>query len=227
MDTHRAIVLLSGGMDSLVTAAIAVRDNDSVCFLHINYGQRTEDKELDCFVKICEYYRPQKSLVIHMDWLGQVGGSALTDKNIAVKDYDGSKQIPQTYVPFRNANFITAAVSWAEVIKADRIYIGAVEEDSSGYPDCREVFYTNMQKTIETGTKNEFPIHLVTPVIHLKKNEIVRQGLDLKAPFEHSWSCYKDNKIACGICDSCHLRLKAFQEAGVADPIPYAEGILK
>lgn len=214
-------------MDSLVTAAVALRDNEHVCFLHINYGQRTEDKELECFVKICEHYRPQKSLVIHMDWLGQIGGSALTDKNMEVKDYDGSQQIPQTYVPFRNANFITAAVSWAEVIKARKIYIGAVEEDSSGYPDCREVFYKHMQMAIETGTRNDFLIEIVTPVLHLQKHEIVKLGLELKAPFEFSWSCYKDNNSACGVCDSCHLRLKAFREAGAADPIPYNRGIHK
>lgn len=214
-------------MDSLVAAAIAVRDNDEVCFLHINYGQRTEDKELECFKNLCAHYHPEKSMVVDMPWLGQIGGSALTDKRIDVKNFDDAKQIPQTYVPFRNANFITAAVSWAEVIKADRIYIGAVEEDSSGYPDCREVFYNNMQKTIDTGTKNEFKIELVTPVIHKTKAGIVKLGLSLEAPFEFSWSCYKNNYPACGVCDSCHLRLKAFQEAGEVDPIPYAEGIVK
>lgn len=224
-DTKRAIILVSGGMDSLVTAAVAVRDNYKVCFLHINYGQRTEDKELECFNNLCAHYRPEKSLVIEMPWLGQIGGSSLTDKSIDVKDHDSSKQIPQTYVPFRNANFIAAAVSWAEVIKADRIYIGAVEEDSSGYPDCREVFYRIMQKVIETGTKNEFRIELVTPVIHKIKAEIVKLGLSLEAPFEYSWSCYNNNYLACGVCDSCHLRLKAFQEAGATDPIPYAGGI--
>jgi 7-cyano-7-deazaguanine synthase len=209
-------------MDSLVTAAIAAGENQNVCFLHVNYGQRTEDKEMQCFYLLCKYYHPEKSLVVHMDWLGQIGGSALTDTAISVKDYDGSKHIPQTYVPFRNANLIAAAVSWAEVIQADRIYIGAVEEDSSGYPDCREIFYSNLQKVIETGTKNTPSIQIVTPVIHLNKSEIVKLGADLGVPFEHSWSCYKDNKIACGVCDSCVLRLRAFQKAGIQDPIPYA-----
>jgi len=213
-------------MDSLVTAAIAVRDNDKVCFLHVNYGQRTKDKELECFNNLCAHYHPEKSLVIDMPWLGNIGGSALTDQTIEVKDHNGSLQIPQTYVPFRNANFIAAAVSWAEVIRAYRIYIGAVEEDSSGYPDCREIFYMSMQKTIDTGAKNDFNIKLVTPIIHLKKKEIVKLGLELNAPFEYSWSCYKNNYQACGVCDSCHLRLKAFREAGATDPISYVEGII-
>jgi 7-cyano-7-deazaguanine synthase len=209
-------------MDSLVTAAVAIRDNDFVCFLHVNYGQRTESKELECFNQLCEYYKPEKSYVITMKWLGDIGGSALTDLSIGVKDHDGTKGIPLTYVPFRNANLIAAAVSWAEVIKADRIYLGAVEEDSSGYPDCREIFYENMQKTIETGTLNNPPIQIVTPVIHMNKSGIVKLGAELNVPFEHSWSCYKNNEFACGVCDSCTLRLKAFSSAGITDPIPYA-----
>jgi 7-cyano-7-deazaguanine synthase len=209
-------------MDSLVTAAVAIRDNDFVCFLHVNYGQRTESKELECFNQLCEYYKPEKSYVITMKWLGDIGGSALTDLSIGVKDHDGTKGIPLTYVPFRNANLIAAAVSWAEVIKADRIYLGAVEEDSSGYPDCREIFYENMQKTIETGTLNKPPIQIVTPVIHMNKSGIVKLGAELNVPFEHSWSCYKNNEFACGVCDSCTLRLQAFFSAGITDPIPYA-----
>jgi 7-cyano-7-deazaguanine synthase len=217
----RAIVLLSGGMDSLVTAAIAVRDNAAVCFLHVNYGQRTESKELECFQNLCNHYKPEKSLVIEMDWLGQIGGSTLTDTSIEIKDHNGNKEIPGTYVPFRNANLISAAVAWAEVIQADSIYIGAVEEDSSGYPDCRIVFFQSMQKTIETGTLNTKPLMIITPVIGLTKQQIVRLGTELNVPFEYSWSCYKNNLIACGVCDSCYLRLKAFDQAGVYDPIPY------
>jgi len=208
-------------MDSLVTAAIAIRDNASVCFMHVNYGQRTEDKELECFNNLCLHYNPEKSLVIDLPWLGQMGGSALTDSNIAIKDYNRAKEIPQTYVPFRNANLIAVAVAWAEVIEAGRIYIGAVEEDSSGYPDCREDFFKAMQTTIDTGTRQAFPIEIVTPVLHLKKSEIVKLGLSLNAPFQFSWSCYRNNYVACGTCDSCHLRLKAFNNAGTDDPIPY------
>jgi len=239
----RAIVLLSGGMDSLVTAAIAIRDNDTVCFLHVNYGQRTESKELECFQNLCNFYKPEKSLVIKMDWLGQIGGSALTDTKIEIKDHPNGnvpyssewkdnfsaestfcstqQEIPQTYVPFRNANLISAAVAWAEVVQADSIYIGAVEEDSSGYPDCRNVFFQSMQKTIETGTLNTKSLNIITPVIDLKKHQIVRLGKELNVPFEYSWSCYKNNLIACGVCDSCYLRLRAFDQAGVCDPIPY------
>jgi 7-cyano-7-deazaguanine synthase len=224
---NRAIALVSGGMDSLVSAAIAARENSSICFLHANYGQKTAAKELECFHWLCEFYKPEKTLVIDMKWLGDIGGSALTDKNITIKDHDISGNIPQTYVPFRNANLITAAVSWAEVIQAERIYIGAVEEDSSGYPDCREIFYQDMQKSIETGTRNEFPIRIITPVIHLKKSRIVKLGIELNVPFEYSWSCYKNSETACGVCDSCVLRLKAFQEAGFEDPIPYMPGIIR
>jgi 7-cyano-7-deazaguanine synthase len=219
----RAIVLLSGGMDSLVTAAIAARDNASVCFLHANYGQRTEDKELECFNNLCQSYHPEKSLVIDLPWLGQIGGSALTDLNIAVKDHDGSPEIPRTYVPFRNANLLGAAVSWAEVIEAGKVYIGAVEEDGSGYPDCRSVFFRAYRKAVETGTRNTIPIDIVTPVLHLHKSDIVKLGLDLGAPFAYSWSCYKNSFVACGTCDSCYLRLRAFEQAGVKDPIPYAQ----
>jgi 7-cyano-7-deazaguanine synthase len=222
INQHRAIVLLSGGMDSLVTAAVAVRDIAHFCFLHVNYGQRTESKELECFQNLVRHYRPEQHLVIDMEWLGKIGGSALTDVNIDLKEEVGTSSVPATYVPFRNANFIAAAVSWAEVIQADRIYIGAVEEDSSGYPDCRESFYREMQKAVSLGTKSESQIELVTPVIHLNKSDIVILGTELKAPFLYSWSCYTESDLACGECASCRLRLKAFREAGIPDPIPYA-----
>lgn len=218
---NKAIVLLSGGMDSLVTAAIAVRDNEEVNFLHANYGQRTEDRELACFEALCEHYKPRRKLVLDLSWLGQIGGSALTDQSMHIKDHDGLLEVPNTYVPYRNANLIGAAVSWAEVIGANRIYIGAVEEDSSGYPDCREVFFAALQKTIEYGTNNAIPIEIVSPVIHKNKSEIIRLGSTLGAPFEHSWSCYRNSDEACGTCDSCTLRLRAFATIGMTDPIPY------
>lgn len=222
---HRAIVLLSGGMDSLVSAAVAVRDNAEVCFLHVNYGQRTEEKELECFYNLVRHYRPEQHLVVDMDWLGKIGGSALTDSNLSHNSNQSVSSVPLTYVPFRNANFIAAAVAWAEVIQADRVYIGAVEEDSSGYPDCREEFFRELQKAVSLGTKAESNIEILTPVIHLSKSNIVKLGLELKAPFEYSWSCYSENNLACGECASCRLRLKAFREAGVKDPIPYAQRI--
>lgn len=222
---NRAVVLLSGGMDSLVTASIAANENDYICFLHANYGQRTEDKELSSYEKLIKHYKPEKSLVINMDWFSKIGGSALTDISIEIKEHAADNKVPLTYVPFRNANLISAAVAWAEVIKANRVYIGAVEEDSSGYPDCRSVFFSNMQLAINTGIKQTETIEIITPVIHLKKSEIVALGFKLKSPFEFSWSCYKNNDLACGVCDSCYLRIKAFKEAGLTDPITYAEGI--
>ncbi len=217
----RAIVLLSGGMDSLVTAAMAFLENDEVHFLHTSYKQRTEAKELWCFQQLCEYYHPKSSKVIDLSWLQDIGGSSLTDAALEIKDHDDSSEVPNTYVPFRNANLLCAAVSWAEVIQANRIYIGAVEEDSSGYPDCREVFFEAMQSLIRTGSKDLFPIQIKTPVLHMSKTDIVRKGIELKAPFQYSWSCYKNDEPACGTCDSCHLRLKAFTKASFQDPISY------
>ncbi len=219
----QSIVLVSGGMDSLVTAAIAKRESDRVYFLHANYGQRTERKEKELFEKLCDYFQPDGAKSVDISYLADIGGSALTDPSIEVKDFSpGADGIPDTYVPFRNAHLVCIAVSWAEVIGADSIYIGAVEEDSSGYPDCREEFYRNLGVAIETGTKDDTHIQIVTPVIHISKSEIVRLGVELGVPFELSWSCYRDNDIACGTCDSCHLRLRAFREAGLTDPIPYS-----
>jgi 7-cyano-7-deazaguanine synthase len=208
-------------MDSLVTAAVAARDCAEINFLHASYGQRTQSRELKSFEAICAHYKPARKMVLNWDWFARIGGSALTDSTLDVPIGGSAGGVPVTYVPFRNANLLAAAVAWAEVIQADKVYIGAVEEDSSGYPDCREVFFQAFQKAIETGTKNEFPILLETPVLHLDKAGIVKLGLELNAPFEHSWSCYRDNDLACGLCDSCRLRLKAFALAGYRDPIPY------
>lgn len=230
-----SVVLISGGMDSLVTAAIANLEGE-MAFLHLNYGQRTEARELKAFNDIADFYRVEKRLVVDVGYLKEIGGSALTDERIEVPIKEGSKseiynrqssifnlqsQIPITYVPFRNAHLLSIATSWGEVIGAKRIYIGAVEEDSSGYPDCREVFYKAFEKAIDAGTRPETRIEIVTPLIHLKKAEIVKRGVELGAPFHLTWSCYKNNDIACGVCDSCILRLKGFREAGVEDPIPY------
>lgn len=218
----RGIVLLSGGMDSLVTAACAVSECNEVYFLHFNYGQRTEAKELWCFTAITNYYHPIEAKILNCSWFSEIGGSALVDKNIPVpRGNIESMEIPITYVPFRNALFVCAAVSWAEIIQASKIYIGAVEEDSSGYPDCRESFYTAFNQAIATGTRNKPPIKIITPLLHKSKAEIVQLGHNLRVPFELSWSCYQDNDKACGICDSCLLRKKAFQEAGIEDPIIY------
>ncbi|MCX7878195.1 MAG: 7-cyano-7-deazaguanine synthase QueC [Ignavibacteria bacterium] len=222
MSKGKVIVLLSGGMDSLVTAAIAGSEAYELYTLHINYGQRTEKRELKSFNDISDHYRAAKRFIVDMKYLSQIGGSSLTDYSIPVTSYNPeSTGIPVSYVPFRNANILSVAVSWAEICNAGKIFIGAVEEDSSGYPDCREVFYNAFNRVIELGTKPETFIEVVTPLIHMKKHEIVKKGLELKAPFEISWSCYKSEDIACGECDSCYLRLKGFHEAGVEDPIPY------
>ena len=220
--SNRAIVLVSGGMDSCVTAAIANSENDELAFLHVSYGQRTEKRERQAFTALADHYRVDLRLVISLEHLAQIGGSSLTDLSIAVTAANlSSREIPSSYVPFRNSHLLAAAVSWGEVIDANAIYIGAVAEDSSGYPDCRPEFYAAFQNVIDLGTKPGTNIRIKTPVIHLKKSEIVRTGLELGAPLELTWSCYQASERACGNCDSCALRLRAFREAGVPDPIPY------
>ena len=218
-----AVVLVSGGMDSCVTAAIAERSHE-LALLHINYGQRTERRELQAFHEIADHYRAAHRLVISMEHLAKIGGSSLTDASIPISRADlRANGIPSSYVPFRNANLLSVAVSWAEVLSARAIYIGAVEEDSSGYPDCRRVFYDAFEQTIATGTKPSTSIKIETPLIRLTKKDIVVKGLEVHAPLELTWSCYQREDTACGICDSCALRLRGFQQAGVADPIPYVE----
>ncbi len=228
MEKELAVVLVSGGMDSCVTAAIA-HEQYRTAFLHVNYGQRTEARELRAFNEIADFYKAEKRLSVSIEHLKVIGGSALTDAGIPVPEPGpqhsalSPASIPITYVPFRNAHFLSIATSWAEVINATKIFIGAVEEDSSGYPDCRETFYRAFNKAIEMGTRPETRIEIVTPLIHLKKSEIVKKGLALGAPLHCTWSCYQASGKACGKCESCALRLKGFSEAGVKDPIPYEE----
>ncbi len=218
-----AVCLVSGGMDSCVTAAIAAKENSELAFLHVSYGQRTESRERRAFDKLADYYGVTKRLAVSIEHLKKIGGSSLTDQSIPVTEANlVSREIPTSYVPFRNAHLLSIAASWAEVIGAQRIYIGAVADDSSGYPDCRPEFYEAFQGAIDAGTKPETRVEIVTPVIHMRKAKIVQRGLELAAPLELTWSCYKAQGKACGRCDSCVLRLRAFQDAGVADPIPYA-----
>ena len=217
-----AVCLVSGGMDSCVTAAIAREENDELALLHISYGQRTEQRERRAFEEIADYYRTKLRLAISIEHLSRIGGSSLTDHQIPVTTANlESPGIPSSYVPFRNAHFLSIATSWAEVIQARRIYIGAVAEDSSGYPDCRPEFYAAFQQVIDLGTKPETALEIRTPIIAMKKREIVLRGQSLGAPLEITWSCYQQSEQACGTCDSCALRLRAFREAGVTDPIPY------
>jgi len=218
-----AVVLVSGGMDSCVTAAIAHAENSDLAFLHVSYGQLTEHRERQAFNDIADHYGVNNRLDISIEYLAKIGGSSLTDKNIKVSEANlESKKIPTSYVPFRNANMLSIAVSWAEVIGATHIYIGAVAEDSSGYPDCRPVFYEAFQQTINTGTKPDTHIEIHTPIIHLSKADIVKKGVELTAPLHLTWSCYRSEDLACGTCDSCTLRLRGFELAGVSDPITYS-----
>ena len=220
----KAIVLVSGGMDSCVTAAIAQAENERLAFLHVSYGQRTENRERSAFNDIADYYDVKERLDVSIEHLAKIGGSSLTDENIAVTKANlDSKDIPTSYVPFRNANMLSIAVSWAEVIEANAIYIGAVAEDSSGYPDCRPEFYEAFQGTIDAGTKPETQIEIRTPIIHLSKADIIRKGIELDAPLNLTWSCYRSEDLACGTCDSCALRLRGFEQAGTRDPIEYLE----
>jgi 7-cyano-7-deazaguanine synthase len=225
----KAVVLLSGGMDSCVCAAIARERHgaSNIALLHAGYGQRTQERERRAFNAIADFYDVKQRLLVQLDHFRAIGGSALTDQSIAVPENDlgapgpHGSAIPVTYVPFRNAHFLSVAVSWAEAIGAGAVYIGAVAEDSSGYPDCRAEYYQVFQQLVRVGTRPETQIEIVTPVIHMRKSEIIRRGIELGAPLRLTWSCYQNEDRACGVCDSCLLRLNAFAEAGVADPIPY------
>lgn len=221
MDKKIAVVAASGGLDSCVTAAIAI-ENYRLALAHINYGQRTETRELKAFNDIAEHYEVEKKLVIDYTHLSRIGGSSLTDDSIEVSKADlTNKEVPSSYVPFRNANILSACTSWAEVLGAEAIFMGAVFEDSSGYPDCRPAFFEAFENTINLGTKPETNIKIETPIIHLTKSEIIAKGIELNAPLNLTWSCYQNEDEACGECDSCALRLRGFQTVGIEDPIPY------
>jgi len=229
VDERKAIVLLSGGMDSCVCTAMAREQHGAgnIALLHVTYGQRTQQRERQAFEQIADFYGVKYRLVAQLEHFRAIGGSALTDQKISVPENKlgasgpGGGEIPVTYVPFRNAHFLSIAVSWAEAMGAGAIYIGAVAEDSSGYPDCRPEYYQVFQELIHVGTRPETQIEIVTPVIRMRKSEIIRRGMELRAPLHLTWSCYQGEEAACGTCDSCLLRLRAFADAGVADPIPY------
>ncbi len=226
-EKSKAVVLLSGEMDSCVTAAIARLTHD-VALLHASYGQRTARRERRAFDSIANYYGVSDRLVVDLNYFPAIGASALTDSRIAVPEQNSTThgvlkpgEIPVTYVPFRNAHFLSVAVSWAEAIGANAVFIGAVAEDSSGYPDCRPEYYRVFQELVKVGTRPETRIEVATPVIAMRKSEIIQRGIELGAPLHLTWSCYQGEDLACGICDSCVLRLRAFEQAGRTDPIAY------
>jgi len=216
------VVLMSGGMDSCVTAAIAHKAY-AIAALHASYGQRTEGRELQSFHAVADHFGVSQRLAVALDHFRAIGGSSLTDSKLPIHEADlANREIPNTYVPFRNAHFLSIATSWAEVLGATKIFIGAVWEDSSGYPDCRPEYYEAFNRVIRAGTRPATDIKIETPLIYLSKLDIVKQGVELGAPFHLTWSCYRNSDAACGVCDSCALRLRAFQEASVEDPITYA-----
>jgi len=217
-----AIVLMSGGMDSTVCASWAIRQGFEVCALHVHYGQKTQEREGKAFTDICTHFQIKQILDIDISHLSAIGGSSLTDSSIKIEKANvENTEIPTSYVPFRNANLLSIAVSWAEVIGAASIIIGAVEEDGSGYPDCRRIFFDAFEQTIELGTKPGTNISILTPLIAMNKSQIVQLGMELQSPLNLTWSCYSGNDIACGICDSCALRLRGFAKAGFVDPLAY------
>ena len=221
-----SVVLLSGGMDSCVTAA-AAGQTDELALLHLDYGQRTRSRERRAFLEIADHYGvpPERRLIVEADFLSRIGGSALTDPAIPVPNADRPEPgIPVTYVPFRNGHLLSLGVSWAEVLGAASVFIGVVEEDSAGYPDCTEAFCRAFADAARLGTRPVSAVRIQTPVIHLSKSDIVLRGTQLKAPLHLTWSCYQDEELACGRCDSCRLRLTAFRKAGLQDPIPYQTG---
>ncbi len=219
-----AIVLASGGLDSAVCLAEAVQEFQ-VALLHINYGQRTEQRELQAFHALGDHYGISRRLVADISYLKEIGGSSLVDEAMTVETGmpEPGQQVPSTYVPFRNAHILCVGMSWAEVMGARALFIGAVQEDGSGYPDCTQVFYEKFAAAADAGTRPDTRVAIRTPLIALNKAQIVERGRELAAPLHLTWSCYTESERACGRCESCRLRLRGFAEAGVQDPIPYAD----
>ncbi len=221
ISTKKAICILSGGMDSSLASYIAKNDGYEIIAVHFNYGQRTQDRELKAFRDICDDLKILEKYEIDIPFFTQIGASALTDKTIDVPTGGIEAGVPITYVPFRNGIFLSITAAIAEKEGATAMYIGVVQEDSSGYPDCTDSFIDKMSKAINQGTKEETKIEIRTPLVHLSKAQIVQEAIKLNVPLEHTWSCYKEEKEACGVCDSCRLRLNGFKIAGVKDPISY------
>ena len=221
ISTKKAICILSGGMDSTLASYMAKNDEYEIIAVHFNYGQRTQDRELKAFRDICDDLKILEKYEIDIPFFTQIGASALTDKTIDVPTGGIEAGVPITYVPFRNGIFLSITAAIAEKEGATAMYIGVVQEDSSGYPDCTDQFIQDITKAINQGTKEETKIEIITPLVHLTKAQIVEEAIKLNVPLEHTWSCYKEEIEACGVCDSCRLRLNGFKIAGVKDPIPY------
>ena len=221
ISTKKAICILSGGMDSTLASYMAKNDGYEIIAVHFNYGQRTQDRELKAFRDICDDLKILEKYEIDIPFFTQIGASALTDKTIDVPTGGIEAGVPITYVPFRNGIFLSITAAIAEKEGATAMYIGVVQEDSSGYPDCTDEFITKMEKAINQGTKEETKIEILTPLVHLSKAQIVQEAIKLNVPLEHTWSCYKEETEACGVCDSCRLRLNGFKLANQIDPIAY------
>jgi 7-cyano-7-deazaguanine synthase len=217
----KAICILSGGMDSTLASYIAKNDGYEIIAVHFNYGQRTQDKELEAFRNICDDLEISEKYEIDIPFFTQIGASALTDKSIDIPTNGVEEGVPITYVPFRNGIFLSITAAIAEKEKATAMYIGVVQEDSSGYPDCTNIFINDITKAINQGTKESTKIEIITPLVNLSKKEIVTKASKLNVPLEHTWSCYQEEEKACGVCDSCRLRLNGFKQAGIIDPIEY------
>ncbi|MDQ1264354.1 MAG: 7-cyano-7-deazaguanine synthase [Campylobacterota bacterium] len=226
LKSKKAVCIMSGGMDSTLCAYMMKNSGYEVVGVHFNYAQRTQKKELDCFNAICDDLKVTNKYILDLDFFSQIGASALTDKNIEVPTGGIGDGVPVTYVPFRNGIFLSIAAAIAEKEGACAVAIGVVEEDSSGYPDCRESYIKSMQQSINLGTKDETKIEIFMPLVHLKKSQIVQKALELDAPLHLTWSCYKDEEAACGVCDSCRLRLNGFKNAGQKDPIGYSSALV-
>ncbi|XOB62680.1 7-cyano-7-deazaguanine synthase QueC [Campylobacterota bacterium DY0563] len=221
MNNKKAVCILSGGMDSTLASYIAKNEGYDIIAVHFNYGQRTEKRELQAFRNICEDLEIKEKYEIDIPFFSQIGASALTDKNIDVPTQGVKPGVPITYVPFRNGIFLSIASAIAEKEEAQALFIGVVEEDSSGYPDCTDSFISKMTGAINEGTKESTKLEIKTPLVKLMKSDIVKEAIKLNVPLEHTWSCYKEEEEACGVCDSCRLRLNGFKEANATDPIPY------
>jgi 7-cyano-7-deazaguanine synthase len=218
----KAVCIMSGGMDSTLAAYMMRDEGYEIIGLHFNYEQRTQTKELEAFYSICKQLKVKDPYVVNLDFFSSIGASALTDRSIDVPTSGVEEGVPVTYVPFRNGIFISIATAIAEKEGAQVLSIGVVEEDSSGYPDCRESYITSMQHSINLGTRDETVLQIKMPLVHLQKSQIVKEAVERKVPLELTWSCYQSEQKACGVCDSCRLRLNGFKKAGVKDPIAYA-----